>query len=217
MFFFVWSIQVTFVSMSKKAAVANARVPPRGKGEETKPEPAKPALQPLVVNTGVAATNPKGPQKSYNQLMQEQDTCMKSFLDDLTYLVGALKSKNPRDPDLDEVRDRFMAVKNEVPALIMTGAGACIWKYRAKIAAANTEAESFFLAHDFKADYAAIRKELPPSDDFEKFPEVLHKIKLTWHQFSPAEKGEVWTRAKRMLKMYATYEGNRRALEGMRV
>lgn len=204
--------------MAKKAA---GRVPPG----TPKPEaPTKPALQSLVVNTGIAVTNPKaaatkptpkGPQKGYNDIMQEQDVCVKSILTDLTYLVGALKAKNPRDDDLEEVRDRFMAIKNEVPTQIVIGAGSCLWKYRAQIAAADANAENFFLAQDFKSEYAAVRKELPPSDNFEKFPEVLHKIKLTWHLFSAPEKQEVWVRAKRMLKMYATYEGNRRALDAM--
>lgn len=202
------------MNMSKNAT---ARVPP---GTPKPIASTKPALQPLVVNTGTAATDPKaaakpvpkGPQKSYNELMQEQDKCVKSVLDDMTYLVAALQSKNPRDDDMAEIRDRFMAVKNEVPTQIVVAVGSCLWEYRNQIKAADANAENFLLAQDFKANYANIRKELPPADNFEKFPEVLHKIKLTWHLFSTAEKGEVWTRAKRMLSMYATYEGNRRAL-----
>lgn len=207
--------------MSRKTLTAT--VPPG----TPKPAPSNPSLPALKVNTGLAVTDPKaalaaktpapkGPQKSYDVIMREQDSCVKSVLDDMTYLVAALQSKNPRDDDLAEIRDRFMAVKNEVPTQIVVAVGGCLWEYRNQIKSADANAENFLLAQDFKASFAAARKDLPQSDNFEKFPEILHKIKLTWHFFSAVEKNEVWTRAKRMLSMYATYEGNRRALATMK-
>lgn len=192
---------------------------------------AKPSapLSALTINTGLAVANPKAaaavasaqatgqkinqPKKDYNVMRREQDQVVENYLKDLTFMIVALQTKRPKDEDFKEIREKYMLVKNEVPVQILLSSGAILWKYREKIMAADARAEAFFLEQDFEADRAKVTNELKNGDNFERFAEVLIKIKLVWHCFESAEKQAIWSRAKNMLGGYATYEANRRAME----
>lgn len=187
-------------------------------------------LPSLTVNTGMAVAHPKAaaavataqaagsnkvnqPKKDYNTMRREQDQVVENYLKDLTWMIVALQTKSPKDEDFKEIREKYMLAKNEVPVQILLSSGAILWKYREKIMAADSKAEAFFLEQDFEADRAGVTKELKNGDNFERFAEVLIKIKLVWHCFAAAEKQAMWSRAKNMLSGFATYEANRRAME----
>jgi hypothetical protein len=196
------------------------------------PDPAKPVktLAQLPVHAGLAATDPKlneaivqahhpgpkgktPPRKDYNTIRTEQDKVVEDYLKEMTFLIVALHTKNPRDLDFQEIREKFMLVKNDIPTKIIVASGAVLWKYRAQISSADSRAEAFFLEQDFETDRATVVGDMPNSDNFERFPEVLTKIKLTWHSFTPVEKNLMWNKAKRMLSLFAAYESNRRAMD----
>lgn len=182
----------------------------------------------LTVNTGLALTDPKAaaavataqaagqktkqPKKDYNTMRREQDQVVEAYLKDLTFMIVAVHNARPKDDDFLEIREKYMLVKNEIPVQILLSSGAILWKYRDKIAAADARAEAFFIEQDFEEDRAKVTQELQNGDNFERFAEILMKIKLVWRCFSQAEKNAIWARAKSMLSGYATYEANRRAM-----
>lgn len=142
-------------------------------------------------------------------LLNEQDELTRKFIKNLSELLRILKAKNKNDADIEEIHERFGAIKTRLPAEIMKG-GKYMWKYRNEITQRNEKA---ILANDFSVEYADAQNTLQETGQFEKFPTILNKIKFTWGCLNPAEKDAIWRLGTEMIGYLAQHAQNQKVLE----
>jgi hypothetical protein len=153
-------------------------------------------------------------KSSRQELLNNKDKSMKSFLSDISFIIEAVYSKNKTDSDMLEIRDKFAVARRENPSGLVEIAGPYIWKYREQI---KNEQVNFFLDRDFFEDIKEAKQtkgeEIVEMTEFEDVPVIMDKVKKTWVMFQKPEQQTLIKKVQSMLQHYCRYISVSRELD----
>lgn len=141
--------------------------------------------------------------KKQQQLLQHQETALKTFNRNLSQLVDIARKKTSGDNRMEMIYDLLRAINSITPEIIITNAGPYIWKYRDYV---KNRQEEFFLKHDFEGEV----KEYYQENEVDSFSqneivEIMDTMRGLYPSTSPQERELIWKMAQELLANYCIY------------
>jgi hypothetical protein len=144
------------------------------------------------------------------QLLKNKTEFLHKYLNKLMEIINAMYSKNKKEPEIIELRDKFLVAKKEVPEKIINDTGPYLWTYREQIKKREIKK---LLENDFQEEIGQYKETIPSMEKFEKIPHLINQIKRTWHLFTSAEQNAMFTLLQELTGYYASYVGICRELK----
>jgi hypothetical protein len=119
-------------------------------------------------------------------------------------LLSCIVAKSKGNSEIVAINEKFSAIKNMDPDVIVMTSGPYLWKYRKEIVEKN---QDFFLAKSFEDDIAEAKKEKQERFGSTDMQGIINLIKTFWKSMNPQEKEICWNHIQSCIRNYASYVG----------
>jgi hypothetical protein len=149
------------------------------------------------------------------KLLEQQAEAEQAFANAMSSLVNNMFEKSRSDPDLVEIRNKFVMAKNE-GRLLLERVGAYLWMYREQI---KSRSDTFLMGGNYEEEIksgVAGKSGMPDSSQVEYIKRIIGKLRVIYGSCNALERSQMWTLITQMLSQFAAHANCEKELEKLK-